>query len=461
MPKTISIIIHNRSTYDDGFIIKQLPEKFEGKFKCLGENTEEYITYSEPIKKEVANDDDHDDDDGKFCWWLSFADSCRLMLGKLSDLVDNLSGIHNKECKKCIERKEIRSECKFIGCKNDRLNCRCKECENLCFKSPSKAIKNFPILYQFCKGNPNNLFLLLGKGYYPYEDADSWGKFDETTILSKEAFYSELNLDGMSDADYAHVQKVWEVFKIKFFGEYHNLCSQSDTLLLADVFENFTDKCIEIYDLDPTNVLTAAGLAWQPCLKDSKVELELLTYIDMLLMVEKGIRGGICQATHRYAKSNNSYMKNYDKNVESLYLEFLDANNLNGWAMSQKLPVNGLKWLEEEKLWKCNERFIKSYNEDGDKGFFLEVDVEYPNNLSHSDKDLPFLPERQKIEKVEKLVCDTNDKEKYVIHIRALKQALNHGSKLKEVHRVIQFNQKTWLKKYIDKNTKLRKNAEN
>ena len=104
MPKKISIIIHNCSTYDDDFIIKQLPEKFEGKFKCLGENTEEYITYSVPIKKEVANDDDHDDDDddddddGKFCWWLSFADSCRLIMGKLSDLADNLSGIHNKEC---------------------------------------------------------------------------------------------------------------------------------------------------------------------------------------------------------------------------------------------------------------------------------------------------------------------------------------------------------------------------
>ena len=189
VPKKISIIIHNRSTYDDDFIIKQLPEKFEGKFKCLGENTEEYITYSVPIKKEVANDDDHnDDDDGKFYRWLSFVDSCRLMLGKLSDFVDNLSGIHDKECKKWIARKEIRSECQFIGCKTNRLKSRCTECKKLCFKSPNKAIENFPILYQFCKGEPNNFFLLLGKGYYSYEDADSCGKFDETTILSKEDF---------------------------------------------------------------------------------------------------------------------------------------------------------------------------------------------------------------------------------------------------------------------------------
>ena len=270
------------------------------------------------------------------------------MLGKLSDFVDNLSGIHDKECKKWIARKEIRSECQFIGCKTNRLNSRCTECKKLCFKSPNKAIENFPILYQFCKGEPNNFFLLLGKGYYSYEDADSCGKFDETAILSKEVFYSELNLEGISDADYAHVQKVWEIFEIKIFGEYHNLYSQSDTLLLADVFESFRDKCIEIYDLDPANILTAAGLVWQPCLKDSKVELELLTDINMLLMVEKGIRGRICQATHRYAKANNNYMKNYDKNMASSYLEFFEANNLNEWAMYQKLAVNGFKWLEEE-----------------------------------------------------------------------------------------------------------------
>ena len=148
---------------------------------------------------------------------------------------------------------------------------------------------------------------------------------------------------------------------------------QSDALLLADVFENFRDKCIEIYGLDPAHFLSAPGLAWQACLKKTGVELELLADIDMLLMIEKGTRGGICQATHRYAKANNKYMKNYDKNIESSYLTYLDANNLYGWAMSQKLPVNGFKWAE--KLSKFNERFIKSYNENSGIGYFLEVDV--------------------------------------------------------------------------------------
>ena len=181
----------------------------------------------------------------------------------------------------------------------------------------------------------------------------------------------------------------------------------------------------------------------------------------MILMIEKGIRGGICQATHRYAKANNKYMKNYDKNIESSYIEYLDANNLYGWAMSQKLPVNDFKWVKQEDLSQFNEDFIKNYDENSNTGYFLEVDIDYPKELFNLHKDLPFLPERKKVEKVEKLICSIEDKEKYVIHIRALKQALNYGLKLKKVHRAIQFKQKPWLKPYIGMNTELRKKAKN
>ena len=289
---------------------------------------------------------------------------------------------------------------------------------------------------------------------------DNWEKFDETTIPPKEAFYSKLNLKGISDADYEHAQKVWEVFEIKDCSKYHDLYAQSDTLLLADVFENFRNMCLEIYELDPVYFVSAPGLAWQACLKKTGVKLELLTDYDMLLMVEKGIRGGICQAKDRYARANNKYMKNYDKSNESSYLAHLDANNLYGWAMSQKLLANGSKWVKN--LSKFNEDFIKNYDEkNSNTRYFLEIDLEYPKMLFNNHKDLPFLLERKKAEKLEKLICSIENKEKYVIHITALKQALNHGLKLKEVHRIIQFNQGAWLKPYIDMNTKYRTGAEN
>ena len=139
---------------------------------------------------------------------------------------------------------------------------------------------------------------------------------------------------------------------------------QCNTFFLADVFEKYRDKCIEIYELDLVHFLSAPGLAWQACLKKTKVELKLLANIDLLLMVEKGTRGGICHATHRYAKANNKYMENYDKNNESSYIEHLDANNLHGWAMSQKLPINSFRWVE--KLPRFNEIFIKNYNGNSD-----------------------------------------------------------------------------------------------
>ena len=178
----------------------------------------------------------------------------------------------------------------------------------------------------------------------------------------------------------------------------------------------------------------------------------------MFLIVENVIRGRNCQGIHRYTKANNKYMKNYDKSIESSYIVFLDANNLYGWAMSQKLPVNGFKWAKN--LSEFNEDFIKNYDENSDKGYFLEEDVAYSKKLSNSHR-LTISTQKKKVEKVKKLICSIEDKEKYVIHVRDLKQALNHGLKPKKVHRVSKFNQRAWLKPYIDMNTELRTNAEN
>ena len=172
-------------------------------------------------------------------------------------------------------------------------------------------------------------------------------------------------------------------------------------------------------NLIPLIFSSVPGLAWQVCLKKAEVELELATDIDILMMVEKGIRVGICHTIHRYAKANNKYMNNYEK---TLYLMYLDVNNLYGWGMSEKLSVNCFKSIK--KLSKFNEDFIKNYSENSNKEYIFELDVEYLKNVFNLHRDLSFLAERNKIEK-----C--NDKENYVVNITALKEALNHGLILK------------------------------
>ena len=201
-----------------------------------------------------------------------------------------------------------------------------------------ELIERFASMYEFCNKDLNKFILLLRKGVYPYEYMDNWERFDEKLLPSKESFYSNLNMENIN---------VFKRFKLKNLGEYHDLYLQSDTLLLADVFENFRNTCLKVYELDPAHFLSLPGLAWQACLKKTNIKLELLTDYDMLLMVEEGIRGGICHSIYRYVKANNKYMNNYDKNEESSYIQYLDANNLYGWAMSQKLPVNNFKWVED------------------------------------------------------------------------------------------------------------------
>ena len=149
------------------------------------------------------------------------------------------------------------------------------------------------------------IILLLRKGVYLCEYMDVWEKFNKTSLPEKEDFYSHLNMEDITDVDYAHVKRVCKDFEIKSLGEYYEWYVQSDTLLLADVIENFRNMCINIYKLDPAKFLSAPGLAWQAALEKTKLKLELLTDIDMLLMLEKGIRGGICHSIYQYTKANN------------------------------------------------------------------------------------------------------------------------------------------------------------
>ena len=212
---------------------------------------------------------------------------------------------------------------------------------------------------------------------------------------------------------------------------------------------------LEIYELDPTKLLSDSGSAWQAALKKTKVKLGVLTNINMLLMVEKGIRGEICHYIYRYEKANNKYMKTYDKNKELSYLEYWNVNDLYGWTMSQKFPVNNFQWIKDTSQF--IEDFIKNYNKESDEGYFIGVDVQYLEKLHELHNDFSLLPETKKSEKVEKLVAKTE----YGIHKKHLKQVLSHILVLKKVHRVIKFNQNVWLEAYIDTNIGLRKNAKN
>ena len=319
--------LRDGSTYDYHFIIKNLAEEFEGEFDCLGENTEKYITFLVPIKNEITKKDKII----KISYKTKFINSYRFMSTSLSKLVDNLSeGLHNDKCKDC------KSYLDYMTTKDEKLIFRCFSCKKNYEKDFNKdVIQRFANIYEFCNGDLNIFVLLLRKGVYPYEYMDNWQRFNESSLPDKKAFYSNLNMNNITDVDYRHGKKIFKKFKLKHLGDYHDLHVQSDTLLLADVFENFRNTCIKVYELDLAHILSAPGLAWQACLKKTMIKLELLTDVDMLLMVEKGIRGGICHAIYRYAKANNKFMKNYNKDKEESFIQYLDAKNLYGWAISQ------------------------------------------------------------------------------------------------------------------------------
>ena len=175
---------------------------------------------------------------------------------------------------------------------------------------------------------------------------DDLDKFAETTLPPKEAFYSKLNMSGVSSQDYKHACKFWAEFEIRNLGEYHDLYLHMDVILLANVFEAFRKVCLDNYRLDLAHFYAAPVLVWRACLKKTTIRLELLLDPDMLLMFERGIRGGIIQSIHRWTKANNPYMGlEYKPREPTRYLQYLDANNLYGWAMSQPLPTGGFRWL--------------------------------------------------------------------------------------------------------------------
>ena len=308
---------------------------------------------------------------------------------------------------------------------------------------------------------------------------DSFSKFDDTELPKKEDFYSLLTDENISEDAYSHAENVWNTFNLKNMGEYHDLYLKTDILLLVDVFENFRKTCLTYYRLDPLHYVTSPGLAWDAMLKMTKINLELITDIDMQLFREKGMRGGISYIAHRHTEANNKYMKNYDPSKVSCYICYLDANNLYGWAMSQPLPYRNFKWIcAQSPRTGCPFSLIPKRK---GIGHIYEVDLEYPEELHDLHNDYPCAAEKIKVTddmlsdycreikdkfkissgNVNKLIPTLRDKKNYVLHEENLKLYLSLGLKLKKVHRVLEFNETPWLKEYIDFNTEKRKEAKN
>ena len=257
----------------------------------------------------------------------------RFMGTSLSKLVDDLTeGICKIKCKDC--------GCFLEYVKDNLIKYKCLSCNKAYSSQLDEEVnKKFKNTFMFSSNDINKFILSLRKGVYPYEYVDEWEKFNETTLPEKEKFYGNIGMEDITDGDYKHGKRISKDIEIKKWGQYRDFYLRSDVLPFADVFEHFRKMCIKIYELYSAKFLSTPGLASEAALKKTNVESELSTDIDMLLMVEKGIRGGICHTIHHYAKANNKYMKYYDKNKVSSYLKYWDVNNLYGSVMSQKLPV--------------------------------------------------------------------------------------------------------------------------
>ena len=335
IPSYIPVVFRNLSGNDAHLFIRELEKKTDD-VGVIAKNKEDYITFSVDAVVDKYMDEKGDEKDKTIK--LRFIDSFKFMASSLDSLTNNL----------------VKGGRKLIG------------------------LDDY---------SEEQYELLQRKGIYPYEYMSSWDKFAESHLPPKKVFYSNLNMSNVSDDDYQHVQKVWNAFNIKNLGEYHDLYLKTDVILLANVFETFRDTCLEHYKLDPAHFHTSPGLAWKACLNKTGIKLDLLTDPDMLLMFERGIRGGITQAVHRYAKANNSYMGDkFNPREESSFLQYLDANNLYDWAMSQSLPTGGFRWVCIEP----NE--IDKFARRTDKGYLLQVDAIYPKELHDSHNNLSEPP---------------------------------------------------------------------
>ena len=432
------VLFHNLEGYDSHLFVKSLG----GEVSCIPKTDEKYISFSKYIK---INDNDNTKNDEEMRLIQAVRESNRSR-EEITEMVDwtneEIDWVLN------LTDKEIESEKTKL--KPETLEIRFLDSIKFTLKSLDGLVKGLgPNQFKSLEKEMDGNKLLKKKGVFPYEFMTDFEKLNVNKLPPKSKFYSRLNDSNITDEEYEHAQNVWKEFNCKTMRDYHDLYLKTDVLLLADVMENYRNVCIDNYKLDPLWYYTAPGLAWDAALKIPKIKLELITDPDMYLLVENGIRGGISTIMKRYAKANNPYANDFDPEKENTYIQYLDANNLYGWGMSQPLPVDEFKWMKGLEL--------QNWNNPGEgKGCILEVDLEYPKELHDTHNEYTLVPERLRVNKVDKLIPNLNNKEKYVIHHKNLKQYLDLGLKLIKIYRGVKFNEKDWLEDYIQLNTDLR-----
>ena len=288
--------------------------------------------------------------------------------------------------------------------------------------------------------------LLQRKGVFPYQHFTSLSMFEETSLPPKEAFYNSLTQQHITNEDYDHAKRVWEVYNIQNMKQFHDKYMLLDTLLLAEIYEQFRDLCLKDYKLDPTHMVSLPALTWNAALKMTGVELEHIRDPNIHLFIEAGIRGGVIMISKRYARANNKYLKDYDPQQASNYIMYLDCNSLYSTAMCEPLPVRGFKWVSEQQY---------KNNKDDKYGFVLEVDLEYGKHLHDYHNCFPLAPEKFN----HKLTPNLNNKQNYIVHYKTLELYLQLGLRVTKCHRVLQFEQEAWLKPYIEFNIWKRQQA--
>ena len=323
---------------------------------------------------------------------------------------------------------------------------------------------------------PDNYEELTQKGIYFYDYASSYKTFSEDRIPAKEQFYNQQTQSDITDDDYEHAQKIFSKMKCKNLGEYMLLYVKTDVLLLCDVFENFRDLSLNYYGLDPCQYFSLPGLSYDAMLKMTGVKLDYITDIEMQIMIENNIRGGISTINHRLFTANNKYLSDFDPKMPSSYIMYVDANNLYGKGMSEKLPTGSFKWLSKEAVDDFN---IQETDAEGETCYILDVNLEYPKAIHDLHNDYPlaveckyieeadlspynqyFLKEHnEKFKSTKKLCPDLKDKKNYVCSLKNLKFFIKQGLVLQKINRILAADQSNFLHPYIEFNSLKRRES--